>query len=257
MDIIELLKSEYISAIFGGVGGVITAWLTHRLVSRRGIFSYFVNHNRVGITTQDSVFGNVAVTWNNEPAKHLFFSTIELKNDSLNDYENVVINAYTSNTLLLTESTQIVDSPTTLHPTERYLEKIKVNAGQTPTDTQRITFHGQREYIIPVFNRGQKVKIQYLNSASSDEVPSIWLSALIKGVRLKFQVPRPHILGIPRSSAAIVGAIIGLIGLIPLVSLVTNPWLLAMATLVYGYLVVIPGAYFLISIRKVRELIGG
>ncbi len=71
--LLEIVKNEYISIIFGGLAGIITAWITQRVLNKRGLFSYFVNHNRVGISTEDTTFGNVSVTWNNSPIKHLFF----------------------------------------------------------------------------------------------------------------------------------------------------------------------------------------
>lgn len=99
MDILELVKNEYVSLIFGGIGGIFTAWLTQRVLNKRGVFSYYVIHNKVGASVQDAVFGNVSVTWNNESIQHLFLSTLDMKNESLNDYENVVVRTYTDDTL--------------------------------------------------------------------------------------------------------------------------------------------------------------
>jgi hypothetical protein len=60
MEFIELIKAEYLAIIFGGLGGVATAFFTQKVLNKRGLFSYFVNHNRVGVSSQDSVFGNVS-----------------------------------------------------------------------------------------------------------------------------------------------------------------------------------------------------
>jgi hypothetical protein len=55
MGLIEILKAEYVSIIAGAVGGVITAWLAHRVLNKRGTFSYHVNHSRVGMTRDDLI----------------------------------------------------------------------------------------------------------------------------------------------------------------------------------------------------------
>ena len=82
-------------------GGVVTL-LLFRIAKKRGKFSYFVHHNRIAMSADDLVFGNVQVTWNQEPVANLFLSTVELKNDSLKDFEDVVVKVFTNDTTLLT-----------------------------------------------------------------------------------------------------------------------------------------------------------
>ena len=257
MDILEILKNEYLSIVFGGLAGILTAWITQRVLNKRGLFSYFVNHNRVGISTEDTIFGNVSVTWNSNPIKHLFFSTLELKNESLNDYENVIIRTYTNNTTLLSESTQIVDTPNILEWTEKFKDQLHVENGASPTGAQIAIYNSQREYLIPVFNRSQVIRISYLNSANSDEVPSIWLSATVKGVKVKFRVPLKQIYGVPQPLAALTGVIIGILCILPLVLFVSNSWVVALSAITYGFVAQVPGALFIKMVRKVREAIGG
>lgn len=103
MNILQLLQSEYISIIAGGFGGIVTAWLTQRVLNKRGVFTYSVTHTRVGITAEDDIFGNVAVSWNGNPVQNLYLSTIEMKNESMNDYENVIVSAFTNDSTLMTE----------------------------------------------------------------------------------------------------------------------------------------------------------
>lgn len=257
MEILELIKTEYLSIIFGGLGGIGTAFLTQKMLNKRGVFSYYVHHNRVGISTNDSIFGNVLVTWNENPIDHLYLSNIDLKNESLNDYENIVIRTYTNDTKLLSESTQIVDTPNILQWTKSYSEQLHVEPEHEPTQAQRNIYQSQREYLIPVLNRGQEIRITYLNSAISSEIPNIWLSATIKGVKIKFQVPQNQVYGIPQPRAVLVGTIVGFILLVPLVLFVKTTWIVALISILYGLLVVIPGVFIIKAYRKIRELIGG
>lgn len=260
MNLLQMIiQSDFFPAIAGGIGGVITAWLTQRVISKSGIFTYFVNHLRVGMSTEDVIFGRVAVSWNGNPILNLFLSRLELKNESMNDYENVVIRVYTSDTLLLSEQTQILDSPNILEWSADYKKQVHIESGQEPTEQQRAIYHGQREYIIPIMNRGQSVRLTYLNSAKvqSNETPKIWLSIFQKGVKLKFRNFQNQIFGVPQPRAAFVGVIIGVAVVIALVLSVQNNWVVAISALAYGLIAQIPGAYTIKFLQRIREIIGG
>lgn len=256
-ELFQLFQNQYFSVIAGGLGGIFTAWVTQRVLNRRGIFSYSVTHNRVGITTEDAVFGSVAVTWNGNTIPNLYLSTIEMKNESLNDYENVVVRAYTSDTKLMTEQTQLIETPNILEWSEKYRKQLHVEPENNPTDSQWSLYNGQREYVIPIFNRSQTIKITYLNSAQSSSMPNIWLSIALKGVRLKFRGPQNQILGVPQGQAAFVGVLIGLAVLLALALLASDPWVIATSAMAYGFVAQIPGAYAIKLLRRVREAVGG
>ncbi|WP_281948578.1 hypothetical protein [Vibrio parahaemolyticus] len=257
MELIELFKSEYLSIVFGSLGGLVTAVLTQKVVNKRGLFSYFVTHNKIGTSTQDSVLGNVSVTWNGNNVEHLYFSTLKLKNESLNDYENVVIKAYTTDTILLSESTQIENTPDILLWSDNYRNSLDVPEGEAIKDTQLNIYHGQREYVIPVFNRGQQITVTYINSAKTTEMPNIWLSTTIKGVKLKYQVPHNQIMGVSQPRAGLIGSLLGFILLIPLVTYISDPWIIAVLAISYGLVAQLPGVLVIKTLRKLRELVGG
>ncbi len=257
MSLLEIVQNQYLSIIFGGLAGVGTAWLTQRVLNKRGILSYFVNHQKLGMTANDAIFGSVAVTWNNKPIQHLYLSTIELKNESLIDYEDVLVKTYSDDTALLSERTQILDTPNMLFWSENYRKKLNVETGAKPTDYQQNLHSSEREYCIPVFNRGQRVQITYLNSGKTDAIPHIWLDVPIKGVKLKFRPPQNQVFGVPQPRAALVGGFIGLVIVFPLMILIDITWLSSLLSLVYGFIVVVPGAYTIKAVRKIREAIGG
>lgn len=257
MNILQLLQSEYISIIAGGFGGIVTAWLTQRVLNKRGVFTYSVTHTRVGITAEDAIFSNVAVSWNGNPVQNLYLSTIEMKNESMNDYENVVVSAFTNDSTLMTEQTQLLDTPNILEWSEKYKNQLHIEPGSKPSEKQMATYSGQREYIIPIFNRGQSIKVTYLNSAKGNAMPSIWLTVAQKGVKLKFQGPQNQILGVPQNQAAFSGVVLGIAVLIALAIFITEPWAIATAAMTYGLVAQLPGAYAIKVIRRLKEAIGG
>jgi hypothetical protein len=259
MNILEIIQTQYVPAIAGGIGGVITAWFTQRILSKRGTFTYFVNHNRVGLSDEDAVFGSVVVTWNATRFPNLYLSVIDLKNESMNDYENVVVRVYTpdSRNRLLSEKTQILDTPNALNWSDTYKKQLHVEDGASPSENQRAIYNAQREYVIPVMNRGQVIRLAYLYSVEVNNTPIILLAMTHKGVRLKFRGPQNQILGVPQNQAALVGALIGIAGAVALVWRVSDPWVVAFVALIYGFVAQLPGAYAIKLVRKIRESIGG
>lgn len=259
MNLSELFHNQYILSAATLVGGIIISWVTQKVLNRRGVFSYSVNHNRVGLTTEDAIFGNVAVLWNGQQKPNLWLSTIEMKNESMTDYENVVVCAYTSDTSLMTEQSQLLGTPDILQWSESFKKQMHVEPGGTPTVEQWRIYGGKREYLIPVFNRGQSIKITFLNSASAPApaVPTIWLNVAKAGVNLKFRSPQPQVLGVPQGNAALVGFILGIIVLITIGLTVTNLWVAAGVALAYGFTTLIPGAFAIKVYRWVKEIIGG
>lgn len=61
---IGIFNNQYALMALSGLGGIIITWITQVILNRRGVFSYFVTHNKIGTTTTDPVFGNINVTWN-------------------------------------------------------------------------------------------------------------------------------------------------------------------------------------------------
>ena len=191
------------------------------------------------------------MTWNDTPVDNLYISTVELRNESLNDYENVAARVFTSDTILLTERSEIVGTILHLNWTQRFSNLIRVEPGREPTQVQRDIFRSQREYLIPTINRGQTVRLTFLNAAKTENQPSLWLDIQHKGVRLEFRAVHNEFWGVPQPYAVLVGTALGLIFLGIVVRLVAAVWIAAVACFLYGVLVLVPGA---LTIRLWRWL---
>jgi hypothetical protein len=257
MNILQLIQNEYVSLIAGGAGGLLSSWFSQRILSRRGLFTYFVRHEKIGVSAEDKVFGSVAVSWNGKSIANLYLSSLQLKNESMNDYENVVIRAYTDDTRLLSEQTQILDSPNIVEWTEKFKADLKFEAGTEPTERQVEIYNGQREYLVPVLNRGQSIQLTFLNSSKSKASPSIWLSVALKGVKLKFRVPQKEVFGVSQAQAALVGVLIAIAVVCTLTAWLTDLWSVALLSLLMGLFAVVPGAYAIKLFRRLKEAIGG
>ena len=146
---LTFLQNRLIVAVFAGVVGVILTLLIQRILNKRGLFTYFVWHNSVGVSTDDAVFGTVRAFWNDHQVDNLWFSSIELRNASLNDYENVIVKVFTNSTALLNERTEIVGTSRVLEWTAAFANRVTLLPGSEPTAEQRSLYAREREYLVP------------------------------------------------------------------------------------------------------------
>ncbi len=189
---------------------------------------------------------------------NLYLSTIEILNESSNDYENVDIRAYSNDILLLSEQTQIDDTSYILEWSDKYKKDLHVADGQEISQAQRDLYNRQREFNVPAINRGQIIKLTFLNSATGNTDPSIWVDIQKKGIKLVFRRrPLNTIHGESQSHAAVVGVIMGFLVGAVLIANGTVLWQAVCVAMIYGLIAQTPGAYILKLWHKCREVIGG
>ena len=250
------LNSQLGATLIGAIAGILLGTLIQVYFRRRGLCTYFVTHNRAAVSADDPIFGSVRVTWQGTEVSNLYVSTAELRNESINDYENVRVRLYTNNTTLLNERTQVLGSPDILKWTEDYKRQIAPDSSGNVSDVQRGMYWTQREYLIPVLNRSGRIQFEYVNIAGdTNEQPSIWMSINHKGLALSFRIPQPEILGVSHRRASLVGIFACAI-LIAAITYSSSKLMAAtMLAFFVGVFVLVPGALIIRSgswlIRKV------
>lgn len=257
MDISNIINSKLFIGISSAIIGITLTIIAHLYLNKRGIFSYYVFHTRIGQSTENKVYGSVKLTWNESPISNLYLSKVELINKSLKDYESVIVRIFTNNTILLTQSTQIVGTTRSIDFTEEYIKKISVKEDNKPSKEQLALFRKQRDFFVPTMNRNQTLRFEFLNSAISTQQPSIWVDVLHKGVKCKFRIAQNMIFGVPKGDAAIIGAIFGLIVVFLLIIFINNVPISAFISFIIGLTVIIPGAFIVKIFRKIRDLLAG
>ena len=255
MDL-ALLDSRLVIALVSTGLGAFLAFLIQMIVNKRGLFTYVVWSNRVGMSTDDVVFGSVRVTWNNSPIRNLYLSTIELKNESQKDYENVVVKVVTNDTELLSEQTELVGTTRVPKCTADFSDRLAVELGAPPTQEQTALFYRQREYLLPTMNRGQVVRFAYLNAARTEHQPTLWVDIVHKGVKTQLRVPHNVFMGVSQLYAALVGAALGLSLITAVVLFVDTVWVASVICMIYGLAVLVPGAVCIRSWHWLRNLLG-
>jgi len=257
MDISNIIDSKLFIGIFSAIIGITLTIIAQLYLNKRGNFSYYVFHTRIGQSTENKVYGSVKLIWNECPISNLYLSKVELINNSLKDYESVIVRIFTNDTVLLTQSAQIVGTTRSIDFTEEYIKKISVKEDNKPSKEQLALFRKQREFFIPTMNRNQTLRFEFLNSAISTRQPSIWVDVLHKGVKCKFRIAQNMIFGAPKNDAAIIGAIFGLIVVFLLIIFINNVPILAFISFIIGLTVIIPGAFIVKFFRKIRDLLAG
>ena len=101
------------------------------------------------------------------------------------------------------------------------------------------------------------MRLTFLNAPSTDKEPSLWLDIVQKGIKLKFRVAHSEFLGVPQPAAALVGSALGFVFFGLVVWLIETVWVAALLCLVYGILLLTPGALSIKLWRWSRDLLGG
>lgn len=253
---VEWLQGQYALAVAGGLGGILVTVVAQRLLGKRGLFTYSVRHDRVAVSGDDAILGSVRVMWNDSPVTSLYASTVELVNDSLNDYDNVEVRVFSTDTIFLTERTEIVGNTRFLNWTREYAQQLFVPPAQVATPEQIDAYGRGRSYLIPTMNRGQTIRFAYLNTLRGGSGPTIWLDVLHKGVKSRYRVPYPETFGVPQPHAALVGALMGLVALFVLVATVDSAVFVGTIAFAFGLIAQAPGALAIRAWRWLRNRLG-
>ena len=106
-----------------------------------------------------------------------------------------------------------------------------------------------------MMNRGQVIRLTFINSAKTQNQPTIWLDILHKGIKLNFRVAHNKIFNVSQPIAAVVGVLIGIIILGIIIFSVNAIWLAALLSFIYGLFAQIPGAFTVKLWRGLKQLL--
>lgn len=235
--------------------------------NRRVLLTYHAWHDRIGISTFDSIHGEIAVTVGGNPVQNLYMSNIWLVNRSVRDVEDLELKVFcrAEDMHLMSEHTHVEDTVEFLRHTTEF-EEIKDQVVNAPSEVEQArdagdharaqmleqviganwrTLSTNRWYAVPVLARGQTIRLTYMTNVLSDARPEIFLSCQKAGVRLKYKEPyQPvwHLWEVSLADAGIAGIVIATLVWILVISSISTLWLAALVCLVAGLLSNVPGA---------------
>lgn len=234
-DISGLLTNQWVTSGLSAVGGALISRAVSVYRERIKVIEYSVAYERVGISNQDAIFGVVQVTWEGHPVTNLHVCRATVENTTSADYTNIHFRVYTGTTLLLNQRVELIGSPHVPAFTPDFAASVAVPAGGVPTDDQINIYRHNREYRIPVFNRGQRLIVTFLTTVpDANDQPWIFVDLMHPGVRIEYRPPSQEIHGVPVPLALPIGVLGGLALLIVVSVFANQPWVAAAISFVVG-----------------------
>jgi len=234
-DFHEIIESRALISMLSVISGALLGNLISTYRDRIKLIEYTVNHDRIGLSADDAIFGSVRITWQGYHLSNLYSSIVTIVNSTSTDYTNLKLKVYTGNTQLLNERTEISDTTYVLKWEEAFADSLRVPEGEQPTDQQLNIYRHTREYLLPVFNRGQRVVLHYLTTVpNGNEAPYVWVDLLHPSTKITFRPLQPEIHGVAVKSALPIGFISCLVLLVWIAVYVDQPWAAATIAMTAG-----------------------
>lgn len=259
----ELAKNPIYVALISLVVGAILNSLIFRLHKKTKVLGYISFSNRVGLSVNDAIFGEVRVNWQGHEVRNLHSSTIEVENETNTDLENVELKVYVEHgSIMLNQKTEVVGTPYIVELSPQYEERLKVPEGEQPSQQQLDEYNHSREYQLPVLNRGQKLRFTYLvTRPNDDEEPHLFIGTPSMGIKLKRR-KNPYVLlkpifGVPVPTALYRGLIASVICVILFGLYAPNIWFASIGCMLFGLFAQPIGAVINRIERFVKNTIGG
>lgn len=255
----QLTDNKLLVAVLSGIGGGIITKVVTFYSSRLKTLEYNVSHERIGLSADDAIFGNVRVSWQGNELPNLFVSTATLKNMTTQDYSNLEFKVFAGQgTLLLNQYTEITGTSYILNFTEKYASSIKIEPGDTPTPEQFSLWHDSREFLIPTFNRGQQVVVRFLlTTVGNAPGPSIWIDTMHQGVVVKFRPTENHVFGVPVRLALPIGLSACFVILVLSIAFISEAWIAGSVCMMAGLFGQPIGAVFYRFYRAASKILVG
>lgn len=263
IEIEKILENQLLVSILLLVIGAIVTLIFTRFSAKTGTLRYFVTSNKVGISADDEIFGSVRLTWQGHQVRNLHLCTIQVENTTTHDYENIEFKVYSGqDTVLLNQRTEVAGSPYIIPWEKKYQERIHVPDGQQASEEQVNEYNHNREYCLPVLNRGQILRFSYLcSNPNDDNEPGVYISTPSKGVKLKRQklpylVLNP-IFGVPIPAAIVRALVLSVLVVIGTGLWVENIWVAASICMFIGLTGQIFGAIVYKVERFIKNTVSG
>jgi hypothetical protein len=235
------------------IGGLIVYF-------RNGLktITYTVNHQGVAFSSNDPIFGSIQVMWHQSNVVNLYISTIEITNNTNRDFKDISFKVYSNDTDLLSERTEIKGTAQIIEWSIPFKQLLAVQSGNVPTKQQLDIYSKRREYILPVFNRGQKAVLTFLTSDPSGvSGPAVWVDMQHQGARVLYQSSGPQIHGVPQKIALILGLIVSFAVLGACIFFSISIWFSSLICLIVGLISQSLGALVYRVYRSLKLMILG
>lgn len=228
---------------------VSQAWARYR--RRSSTIRWRVLHQPLAITARDQHHGTIEVRHNGQLANSVFFSSMELQNDSSIDYENVRFTFTTPDGVRFLSGVGTIEGCS-----DRLLPDGQLAIPAPPIPGQVLSAGGgvqtiavaapaaniampapaqnQLDFVVPTLNRYTKLTFNFLLDAAPARQAKIQLSCLHKGIRTKEKNYPQFIPAVLAGESALKASIVGIN-----ISIVFVIWLCFSHPVYWGYYILV------------------
>ncbi|HEV8081383.1 MAG TPA: hypothetical protein VGP43_11755 [Chitinophagaceae bacterium] len=180
--------------------GFVAAILLEKFRNRIVLLKFSKNIFQLATSTQHNFWGNIEVLYNNRKTNHLSLITVEIKNDSNRDLENVKVDFWVDeSSQMLAHQGNYIESGNFIPYDENYQKELskvielyddmKLEQMDFKDETPELAYRrrsllANKKFNLPVLNRNTSVKFQILAENFEGEIPTLSLSVLHKSCKL-------------------------------------------------------------------------
>lgn len=258
--LLERLWDPFAGAMWAAAGAILVhLWRRYR--NRMVILRWQASHQALAISARDVLFGTIEVRYNGNPVQNLFFTTVDVQNESARDLTNVDLNlVFQDGTTIYMAHGAVQGSANTLPFADPFAADLTRLLALPPNDPSApalaAALSRRRDFRVPVLNRGGSVRVAMLVQASAGRQPLVQLACDYPGVRLVFQGPRQLVFGVEQGRAALAGFVAGAVLVFAVTASALSPRLVATTSFLIGSLTAVLGAALIRTARWVARALG-
>lgn len=259
-NLLERLLDPGPAALWATAGWIIAQfWRRYR--SRMAVLRWQVTHQHLAVSGEDALFGKIEVRYNGNPVQNLFFTTLDLQNQSNTDLANIDLNIVAQDgTTIYMAHGAVQGSANTLPFADPFASDLDHFISLPERDPNRARIGAalsiRRDFRVPILNRGGNVRIAMLVHARPGGQPFVNLACDAQSVRLQFQGPQNLTFGVEQKLAALTGLTIGVVIVAGLAAAHLSAAVTAFAAFAVGCVAAALGAVVVRGFRWFGRVIG-
>ena len=256
----SLLPTFSLGTVLWAFAGALVLHLWQRYLGRMATIRWSEIHNQVASSGHDPNIGHLQVLWNDKPVENIQLCTVEVENESSRDLKDVEVK------FCYEDGTKFLDRGTTYGTTQFFpfgthfnaaLQRITATSPEQQANDYDLQYvHSRREFVVPVMNRGTKLRFMFFVRTLTLHPPKLAVAIEHSGVKLRQQPQRPILLGVPQTHAIWTGLVLGLAIAVWLGPLISVPVMAAIFAFIIGCLFAALGAVAIRLFRFALKRIG-
>lgn len=231
--------------------GLIVKHFYDTYKSRKSVFRYRLFESLLGFSSDTAIVGRTRFFYNDNLVNNFFSHQFFLKNFSSNDFEKIVLRVWSDvGSQILWASCHKKSSMTQIEIAPEFLKKF-----EEASEGMKNLLMGSREFLVPVYNRGEEIEITCYTTNAKEQKPGVYLECDFKGVKVeRMFFEQPILWGVPQHRATLVGLIFGILALILLNRFeLVGKWY-PYVTFLVGAFVTVPGVAIIKFYRMLHHI---